>query len=187
MRAVHALNNYNDLIFHVQYMQVDLKTVAADFITKEVIRTVGGTVDRAAMVKGPQGKIQGKFADGSIETIDYSNLALTPRPKRAAAKKPAAGKRPRSKGPKAKKSAAAVRKKPAVAGPSPRLTKKTAVDQEKGDLEEGEDEEEAEEEVKEAEAEASSVPPPLPAPPATMSEDCSDCDRNILTKMPRKT
>ena len=168
------------------YMQVD-KTVAADFITKEVIRTVGGTVDRAAMVKGPQGKIQGKFADGSIETIDYSNLALTPRSKRAAAKKPAAGKRPRSKGPKAKKSAAAVRKKPAAAGPSPRLTKKTAVDQEKGDLEEGEDEEEAEEEVKEAEAEASSVPPPLPAPPATMSEDCSDCDRNILTKMPRKT
>ena len=143
-------------------MQVD-KTVAADFITKEVIRTVGGTVDRAAMVKGPQGKIQGKFADGSIETIDYSNLALTPRSKRAAAKKPAA------------------------AGPSQRLTKKTAVDQEKGDLEEGEDEEEAEEEVKEAEAEASSVPPPLPAPPATMSEDCSDCDRNILTKMPRKT
>ena len=105
-------------------MQVDLKTVAADFITKEVIRTVGGTVDRAAMVKGPQGKIQGKFADGSIETIDYSNLALTPRSKRAAAKKLAAGKRPRSKGPEAKKSAAAVRKKPAAAGPSPRLTKK---------------------------------------------------------------
>ena len=51
-------------------MQVDLKTVAADFITKEVIRTVGGSVDRAAMVKGPHGKIQGKFADGSIETID---------------------------------------------------------------------------------------------------------------------
>jgi hypothetical protein len=34
-------------------MQVDLKTVAADFITKEVSRTVGATVDRATMVKGP--------------------------------------------------------------------------------------------------------------------------------------
>ena len=37
-------------------MQVDLKTVAADFITKEVSRTVGATVDRATMVKGPQAR-----------------------------------------------------------------------------------------------------------------------------------
>ena len=44
--------------------------MAAAFITKEVSRTVGATVDRATMVKGPQGKIQGKFADGSIETLD---------------------------------------------------------------------------------------------------------------------
>jgi hypothetical protein len=86
-------------------MQVALKTVLADFSTKEVIRMIGCKAERATMQQGPQGKIQGKFADGSLETLVYNNKVLDAKPilKRPACKRPAA----------------AVSKKPAAACPMP--------------------------------------------------------------------
>ena len=150
-------------------MQVALKTVLADFSTKEVIRMIGCKAERATMQQGPQGKIQGKFADGSLETLVYNNKVLDAKPilKRPACKRPAA----------------AVSKKPAAACPVPapaaadEETEEELSEEDEGeDLEEGEEEEEAEEE--ETEEEVPPIRPPLPAAPA-IPEDCSDCNRNI--------
>ena len=150
-------------------MQVALKTVLADFSTKEVIRMIGCKAERATMQHGPQGKIQGKFADGSLETLVYNNKVLDAKPilKRPACKRPAA----------------AVSKKPAAACPLPapaaadEETEEELSEEDEGeDLEEGEEEEEeAEEEDLETEEEVVAVPPPLPAAPA-IPEDCSDCN-----------
>jgi hypothetical protein len=149
-------------------MQVALKTVLADFSTKEVIRMIGCKAERATMQHGPQGKIQGKFADGSLETLVYNNKVLDAKPilKRPACKRPAA----------------AVSKKPAAACPVPlraAANEETEEELSEGDegedLEEGEEEEEAEEEDLETEEEVVAVPPPLPAVPA-IPEDCSDCN-----------
>ena len=131
-------------------MQVALKTVLADFSTKEVIRMIGCKAERATMQHGPHGKIQGKFADGSLETLVYNNKVLDAKPilKRPACKRPAA----------------AVSKKPAAACPMPppaaadeeteedpatadEETEEELSEKDEGeDLEEGEEEEEAEEE-----------------------------------------
>ena len=148
-------------------MQVALKTVLADFSTKEVIRMIGCKAERATMQQGPQGKIQGKFADGSLETLVYNNKILDAKClKRPACKRPAA----------------AVSKKPAAACPVPlpaaadEDTEEELSEGDEGeDLEEGEEEEEAEEEDLETEEEVVAVPPPLPAVPA-IPEDCSDCN-----------
>ena len=68
-------------------VQVDVKTIVADWAKKEVIKMIGGEEFRAPMKPGPEGKIVGVFG-GEMETVDYGNFLLAAQ----AMKKPAAAK-----------------------------------------------------------------------------------------------
>ena len=62
---------------YIEYLtQVPITTIMPDLAKKEAIKMVGAKTMRAAMEKGSEGRIVARFADGSVETLDISNLAL---------------------------------------------------------------------------------------------------------------
>ena len=81
---------------HACVSQVGMKSIAPDWSTKEVIRRIGASEERASMQCGPAGKIVGLFPGGVQETLDASNLllAVTPAQGKAMKKPSAAMKKP---------------------------------------------------------------------------------------------
>ena len=162
---------------YIEYLtQVPITTIMPDLAKKEAIKMVGAATMRAPMEKGSEGRIVARFADGSVETLDISNLVLEAAPPKVL-KKPAA-----AKGPAYKRPAAA--KLPARIDDLWSGTDNESGDEENSEEEDSEEQEEAEGEQEEAEKEVeeaaedtAAVPPPLPAAPE-VPQDFFDRDRN---------
>ena len=169
---------------YIEYLtQVPITTIMPDLANKEAIKMVGAETMRAPMEKGSEGRIVARFADGSVETLDISNLALEAAPPKVL-KKPAAAKGPAYKRPAAAKLPAGIcdiedlwSEEEDESGDEETSEEEDSEDREEAEEEQQEAEKEVEEAAEDSIAKIGAVPPPLPAT-AKVPKDFFDRERN---------